>query len=59
MRSFIKNFLAIFLVLLLVAGVLSMTRGQKGSEPEQIDIGKLVEEINTGAVKKVDRKSVV
>jgi cell division protease FtsH len=53
MRSFIKNFLAIFLVLLLVAGVLSMTRGQKGSEPEQIDIGKLVEEINTGAVKKV------
>ncbi len=53
MRSFFKNFVAVFLVLLLVAGVLSMTRGQGAAKPDQVDIGKLVEEINAGLVKKV------
>lgn len=53
MRSFLKNFLAVFLVLLLVAGILSMTQGQKKDQPEQVDIGRLVEEINAGTVKKV------
>jgi len=53
MRSFIKNFLAVFLVLLLIAGVLSMTRGNSNNKPEQVDIGKLVEEINAGTVKRV------
>ena len=53
MKSFLKNFLVIFGVLFLVAGVLSMTMTPSSDKPETIDIGKLVEEINTGAVKKV------
>lgn len=53
MRSFLKNFLAIFLVLLLVAGALSFFNREKTNEPENIDIGRLVEEINAGVVKKV------
>lgn len=53
MRSFIKNFLFIFLALLLVAGVLSIATGSGSKKPETIGVAQLVEEINAGAVKKV------
>lgn len=53
MRSFLKNFLGIFLLLVLVAGILSVTQGSGDNKPEQIDIGKMVEQINAGEVKKV------
>lgn len=48
-----KNFLMIFLVLVLVAGVLSMTQTGADKKPEQIDIAKLAVEINANEVKKV------
>ncbi|OGH69246.1 MAG: cell division protein FtsH [Candidatus Magasanikbacteria bacterium RIFCSPLOWO2_02_FULL_44_11] len=52
MKSFIKNFVIIFVVLLVIAGGLSMLRG-KDSSPEIIGIATMVEEINAGKVKKV------
>ncbi|OGH69593.1 MAG: cell division protein FtsH, partial [Candidatus Magasanikbacteria bacterium RIFCSPHIGHO2_01_FULL_47_8] len=52
MRSFLKNFLIIFTVLLLVAGGLSLFR-RETVKPEVIGVGKLVEEINAGAVEKI------
>src|SRR3989339_729496 len=53
MHNFLKNFLMIFLVLVLVAGVLSMTQTGADKKPEQIDIAKLAVEINANEVKKV------
>src|SRR3990167_3616509 len=52
MRSFLKNFLIIFTVLLLVAGGLSLFR-RETVKPEVIGVGKLVEEINAGAVENI------
>ncbi|OGH93743.1 MAG: cell division protein FtsH [Candidatus Magasanikbacteria bacterium RIFOXYD2_FULL_41_14] len=53
MRNFFKNFLMIFLVLVLVAGVLSMTQNGTSKKSEEIDTAKLAQEINAGQVKKV------
>jgi len=53
MKNFFKNFIVIFAVLLLVAGVLSMVKTDGNKKKEQISIGKLVEQINNGKVKKV------
>ena len=53
MRNFIKNFLIIFSVLLLVAGALSLFKGEGNKSPEVIGIGKMIEEINSGAVQKI------
>ncbi len=53
MKTFLKNFLAVFLVLLVVAGVLGLTRANQDKKPESVDIGKLVQEINAGQVQKV------
>ncbi len=53
MKNFLKNFLAVFLVLLVVAGVLGLTRTGQDKKPENVDIAKLVQEINAGTVKKV------
>lgn len=53
MKNFLKNFLAVFLVLLVVAGVLGLTRTSQDKKPENVDIAKLVQEINAGTVKKV------
>lgn len=53
MRNFIKNFIIIFAVLLLVAGILGMLRGGENRRPEIIGVGQMVEEINAGEVKKV------
>jgi len=53
MKDFIKNFLIIFCCLLLVAGVLSFVKGGSKQTVEKISIGKLVEEINAGAVQKI------
>jgi len=53
MRNFLKNFLAVFLVLLAVAGVLGLTRAREDQKPDTIDIGQLVQEINASQVKKV------
>lgn len=53
MKTFLKNFLAVFLVLLVVAGVLGLTRTGQDKKPENVDIAKLVQEINAGTVKKV------
>ncbi|MFA6490898.1 MAG: ATP-dependent metallopeptidase FtsH/Yme1/Tma family protein, partial [Candidatus Magasanikbacteria bacterium] len=53
MKSFLKNFIVIFLVLLLVAATLGMIKSGSSSAPQVIGVGKLVEEINAGQVKKV------
>ncbi|TAN34051.1 ATP-dependent metallopeptidase FtsH/Yme1/Tma family protein [Patescibacteria group bacterium] len=53
MRNFLKNFLIIFISLLLVAGVLSMVKTGEDKKPEKIGVGKLVEEINAGQIKKI------
>lgn len=53
MKTFLKNFLAVFLVLLVVAGILGLTRVSQDKKPENVDIAKLVQEINAGTVKKV------
>ncbi len=53
MKHFIKNFLIIFTVLLIIAGGLSMIKTDENKNKEQISIGKLVEQINDGKIKKV------
>lgn len=53
MRSFIKNFFIIFIVLLIVAGILGMIRRGTPGTPEVVGVGQLVDQINAGQVKKV------
>ena len=53
MRNFLKNFLVIFSVLLLVAGVVSLVTKDNSKRVEVIGVGRLAEEINAGAVKKI------
>lgn len=53
MRQLFKNFLYVFLVLLLVAGVLGMLKVGDAKKPEVVDISKLVTEINAGEVQKI------
>jgi cell division protease FtsH len=53
MKSFLKNFAVIFLVLLLAAATLGMIKKGASNAPEVIGVAKLVEEINAGQVKKV------
>jgi len=53
MKHFIKNFLIVFIVLLIIAGGLSMIKTDDDKDKEQISIGKLVEQINNGKIKKV------
>ena len=53
MKSFLKNFVIIFAVLLLVAGVLGMFSRTNDKAPESIGIGRMVEEINAELVKKI------
>ena len=53
MKSFLKNFIIIFLVLVLAAGALGMLKKGSSTSPETIGVGQLVEEINAGKVKKV------
>ena len=53
MKSFLKNFAVIFLVLLLVAATLGMLKRSASNTPEVIGLAKLVEQINAGEVKKV------
>ena len=52
MLKFIKSFGLIFITLLLIAGALSYSPITK-TKPEQVGIGKLVEEINGETVKSV------
>ncbi|MFA6486327.1 MAG: ATP-dependent zinc metalloprotease FtsH [Candidatus Magasanikbacteria bacterium] len=53
MKDFIKNFAIVFLVLLIAASGLSWMKSKESKQPETIGIGKMVEEINTGAVNKI------
>lgn len=53
MKSFLKNFAVIFLVLLVIAGILGLIQSKQTQKPEKVDIGTLVQEINAGQVKKV------
>ncbi|MBI5729097.1 MAG: ATP-dependent zinc metalloprotease FtsH [Candidatus Magasanikbacteria bacterium] len=53
MRQFLKNFLVIFSVLLLVAGIVSLTTKDNSKRTEVIGVGQLAEEINAGTVKKI------
>lgn len=53
MKNFLKNFLAVFLVLLVIAGVLGLTRVNQSKKPDTVDVATLVQEINAGTVKKV------
>ena len=56
MKSFLKNFVVIFLVLLLVAATLGLIKNNSSVSPQIIGVGKMVEEINAGQVKKVTVK---
>ncbi len=53
MKDFLKNFLLILGVLLLVAGGLSLINWKSAQKPEIIGINQLAEEINAGQVKKI------
>lgn len=53
MKDFLKNFIIVFCVLLVVAGTLSFFRTDESKAPETIGVAKLAEEINAGLVKKV------
>ncbi len=53
MKNFLKNFAVVFLALLLIASVLSMVKTDDSKKKDQIGLGKMVEEINAGQVKKV------
>ncbi len=53
MRDFLKNFLIVFVSLLIVAGILSMVKWGEEKKPETIGVAQLVSEINSGAVQKV------
>jgi len=53
MRDFIKNFIIVFILLLLVAAGLNWVKGSQSNQPETIGIGQMVEEINAGTVQKV------
>ncbi len=53
MKDFFKSFALIFLTLVLIAGVVSMVDWKKDPKPDQIGVGKLVEEINAGQVKSI------
>lgn len=53
MKSFLKNFVVIFLVLLLAAAALGMIKKGASNAPEVVGVAKMVEEINAGQVKKV------
>ena len=53
MKDFIKNFIIIFCVLLLVAGVMSFFRTADSKKPEVVGVGQLVTDINAGMVKKI------
>lgn len=53
MKDFLKNFLIVFCVLLVIAGVLSLFKINSDKKTDTIGIAALVEEINNGKVKKV------
>ncbi len=53
MKDFFKNFIIIFCCLLVVAAVLSIFQQDENKKPETIGIGRLIEQINQGQVKKV------
>jgi len=53
MKDFLKNFIIVFVVLLLIAGGLSWIKSGQSSAPETIGIGQMVNEINQGQVKSV------
>ncbi len=53
MRDFLKSFLIICAVLLFVVGGVSLLKTDPSKTPEAIDVGRLVAEINAGAVKKI------
>lgn len=52
MKSFVRQFLAIFAVFILISAAFSMYKG--GVKPEQIGLGQLVTEINAGQVQSID-----
>ncbi|MEK7625067.1 MAG: ATP-dependent zinc metalloprotease FtsH, partial [Patescibacteria group bacterium] len=53
MKPFLKNFVIIFAVLLLIAGVLGTFQSGRSNAPQVIGVGRMVEEINAGLVKKI------
>ncbi len=53
MKDLFKNFLIIFVVILVLVGILSRFNWSSDKKPEMIGVGKMVDEINLGLVKKV------
>ncbi len=53
MKDFIKNFIIIFVVLLVVAGILSSVRMGDSKKPETVGLVQLADEINAGKVNRV------
>ncbi len=53
MNKFLKNFLIIFAILLLVAGGLGFLRRDTSQTPETVGVSQLVEEIKAGQVQKI------
>ncbi len=52
-NSLLKNFLAIFLLILLIVGAFAYIRHGQNKTPEQVDLAKIVSQINSGAVQKI------
>ncbi|MFA7653757.1 MAG: ATP-dependent zinc metalloprotease FtsH [Candidatus Magasanikbacteria bacterium] len=53
MKDFLKNFIIVFFVLLLVASGLSWMKSGESKKPESVSISQLVTEINAGQIKKL------
>lgn len=51
--QFVKNFLGVFLGLLIIAGGISFLRGG-GEKPEEVSISRVVQEVQAGDVKKIE-----
>ena len=50
--QFVKNFLAVFLGLLIIAGIISGVRGLN-EKPESVSISRVVQEVQAGEVKRI------
>ena len=55
-NSLLRNFIAIFGILLLLVSVFAYIRGDGGKTPDQVDIATLVSEINANTIQKMTTK---
>jgi cell division protease FtsH len=53
MKDFIKNFLIILLVLVVITGILTASSWKKSVKPEQVPLSQLLQELNNNQVKSI------